>query len=186
MKRRIFVAVNLPEAVKNKLSGYGEKWPELPAKWTKKDNLHITLAFLGYVAEDDLMAVLKEVKNITSEIQPFSITLNQVIYAPPGKSPPRMIWAEGKESILLGKLQKELGEALLNVNPKGLRPYSPHITLARIKPWQFKTMEPEERPEIKEEINISFDVESIEVMESCLKRGGPDYAVLESFSLKDQ
>jgi len=56
----------------------------------------------------------------------------------------------------------------------------PHINLGRIKTWQFRQIEPEERPEINENINLSFEVNSIEIMESRLKRTGPDYTILES------
>jgi 2'-5' RNA ligase len=47
-------------------------------------------------------------------------------------------------------------------------------------------MEPEERPEIDEEVNFSFEVKSIEIMESHLKRGGAEYTVLESLPLSLQ
>ena len=63
------------------------------------------------------------------------------------------------------------------------RPYIPHITLGRIKQWEFRQIEPEERPKIEEEISLSFEVNSIEVMESDLKRGGAEYTVLESAPL---
>ena len=49
MSNRIFIAVNLPENVKKKLAEYEENWLDLPIRWTKKENLHITLVFLGYL-----------------------------------------------------------------------------------------------------------------------------------------
>ncbi len=45
-------------------------------------------------------------------------------------------------------------------------------------------MEPEERLEVNEEIDLTFEVNSIEIMESQLKRGGAEYIVLESVLLK--
>jgi len=63
------------------------------------------------------------------------------------------------------------------------RPYTPHLTLGRIKTWEFRKIEPEERPKIDEDINLSFEVNSIEIMESQLKRGGPKYTILENFPL---
>ncbi len=53
-----------------------------------------------------------------------------------------------------------------------------------MKTWQWKQIEPEERPDVAEEINLNFEVDSIEVMESVLKRGGPEYTVLESYPLQ--
>ena len=61
--------------------------------------------------------------------------------------------------------------------------FSPHITLARIGQWEWKRIEPEERPEINEDINFVFEVDSIEIMESELKRGGAIYSVFESYPL---
>jgi len=57
--------------------------------------------------------------------------------------------------------------------------------LARIRTWEFREIEPEEEPEVNEEINLTFEVNSIEVMESQLKRGGAEYTVLESCQLKE-
>ena len=65
---------------------------------------------------------------------------------------------------------------------KEARPYSPHITLARIKTWEFRRLE--DRPEIDEPIDLTFEVNSFEIMESFLKRSGAEYEVLESISLK--
>jgi len=187
MRRRIFIAINLPEDIKKKLSDYQNKWPELPARWTKKENIHITLSFLGAILDEELLEVIKIVQETTSRHEPFFVTLNKIIYGPP-RGTPRMIWAEGEKSEELGGLQRDFGGALAGLSSetenKKSRGYMPHITLARLKEWEFRKIEPEERPEINEEINLSFEVNSIEVMESVLKRGGPEYIILESCQLK--
>ncbi len=187
MRHRIFIAINLPDDIKKKLSDYQNKWLELPCRWTKKENLHITLAFLGYLTDEEMVEICRIAKETALRHEPFFINLNKIIYGPPKKQPPRMVWAEGEKSEELGKLQKDLENTLAGLssgleNEKG-RGYAPHITLGRIKEWEFRRIEPEERPEINEEINFDFEVNSIEVMESELKRGGPEYAVLESVPL---
>jgi len=188
MRHRIFIAINLPEDIKKKLTDYQAKWLELPCRWTKKENLHITLMFLGYLSDEELLEVLRLTREVTQKHKPFSINLKKIIYGPPKKMPPRMVWAEGEKSEELGKLQSDLENSLLASPVKKMesesRPYAPHITLGRIKAWEFRSIEPEERPEVNEEINLSFEVKSIEVMESELKRGGPEYTVLESAPLK--
>lgn len=156
------------------------------AKWTKKDNLHITVEFLGGLTDVEIADVCKSVGEVAKNHNSFSINLNKILYGPPQKNPPRMIWAEGERADELVELKKDLQEFLLEVvrfrpDVKG---FSPHITLARIKEWEFKKIEPEERPEIDEDIDLVFTVESIEVMESELKRGGPAYTILESHQLK--
>ena len=186
MKHRIFIAINLPENIKKQLSDYQSRWPELPCRWTKKENLHITLAFLGYLNDEELVEICKITKEVASRHEPFLITLNKIIYGPPHNTP-RMIWAEGEKSEKLGKLQKDLENSLSGLSSEleeeQGRDYTLHITLGRLRQWEFRQIEPEERPEVNEEINLSFEVGSIEVMESELKRGGPEYAVLESMKL---
>ena len=60
----------------------------------------------------------------------------------------------------------------------------PHITLGRIKAWEWQRIEPEERPDVSREIDLGFEINSIEVMESQLKRAGPDYTILHSCPLQ--
>lgn len=172
MRHRVFIAINLPEDVKRRLKDYQEKVEELftpyrseasgsgPVRWTKKDNLHITLEFLGYVSDEEVLKICQNTREIASKHRPFSITLNKICYGPPQKMPPRMIWVTGEKT-------QELG-------------FTPHITLGRIRTWEWSKIEPEERPAVSEEIDLRFEVNSLEVMESRLKRGGPEYTILES------
>jgi 2'-5' RNA ligase len=168
------------------LAKHQEKWPELPAKWTVKDNLHITLEFLGDLTDVEIADVCNAVSEVAKKHGSFSINLNKILYGPPKKMPPRMVWAEGEKSDELAELKESLQELLLekiSYRPEG-RGFTPHITLARISEWEFKKFDLEERPEINEDIDLVFTVESIEAMESVLKRGGPIYTVLESCELK--
>lgn len=186
MQHRIFIAINLPENVKKQLSSYQFKWPELPARWTKAENLHITLAFLGYVKDEELLGISQIVKETAARNEPFSINLKRICYGPTDKKPPRMIWAEGEKSAELARLQTDMENALagkISKFDKEDRAFVSHITLARLKLWELRRMEPEERPEISEDISLNFEVNSIEVMESVLKPKGPDYFVLESLTM---
>ena len=190
MKRhRIFIAINLPADVKKKIFDFQNNWPELPARWIKKENLHITLAFLDNLSDENLIEVFQQTQRAVSNHEIFSLNLNRICYGPPKKIPPKMVWLEGEKSEELGSLQKDLENNLFSPAFKDnlikeSRPYVPHITLARINQWSFRKIDPEERPQINEEINIGFEVVSVEVMESELKRGGPEYTILESYELK--
>jgi len=191
-RHRIFIAINLPEEVKRDLANFYDKWPELPAKWTSKDNLHITLEFLGDLTDVEIGDACEIIKEVAKRHKSFSINLNKVLYGPPKKMPPRMVWSEGEKSEELADLKEDLQESLLQKVsyrpeqqglPAGRQGFIPHITLARISEWEFKKFDPEERPEINEDIDLVFTAESIEVMESELKRGGPVYIILESHNL---
>jgi len=184
-RHRVFIAINLPEEIRRELVKYYDKWPELPAKWTSKDNLHITLEFLGDLTDIEIADVCKVVSEISQRHTSFPLVLNKILYGPPKKMPPRMVWAEGEKSDELADLKADLQELLLekiSFKPEE-RSFSPHITLARISEWEFKKFDIDERPEVNEDIDLTFTAESIEVMESELKRGGPVYTILESHQL---
>jgi 2'-5' RNA ligase len=186
MRHRIFIAINLPEEIKRELRDFQSQWPELTIRWTKPENLHITLVFLGYLSDEDLLEVCSLTREVVQRNKSFSINLKKICYGPPKKMPPRMVWVEGGKSQELADLKNNLESSLLErVHfSKENRPFAPHITLGRIRRWEWKKIEPEERPEVNEEIDLTFEVNSIEVMESKLKRGGSEYTVLESTPLK--
>ncbi len=109
MPHRIFIAVNFPEEIKKQLSDYQKKLITLPVRWTKKESLHITLVFLGYLNDDELLEVIRITKEVALQHPSFSINLNKILYGPPKKFPPRMIWVEGREISGNGQFAKKLG-----------------------------------------------------------------------------
>jgi RNA 2',3'-cyclic 3'-phosphodiesterase len=185
-RHRTFIAINLPSDIKKYLARYQEKFSLLPAKWTPKDNLHITLLFLGDLTDEQLGEVCVTVKEIAKNHGTFNVVLQHVGYGPDDKIPPRMLWVSGEKSKELSLLKTDLQEVLLekvHFVPDA-KAFSPHITLARISAFAWRQINPEERPEVAEAIDMSFTVESIEVMESELKKGGPQYVVIESHQLQ--
>ena len=184
---RIFIAINLPEDVKKQLLEYKNKWPELPARWVSKDNLHLTLAFLGNTSNQELAEVCKLIQIVGGRHQPFSLEFTKIVYGPDQRRP-SMIWATGEKSSELTVLQKGVETALAESSEihyrSEKRPYTSHLTLARLKTFELQRMETEELPNVNEEISLSFKVTSIEVMESTLRRSGAQYTILQSFMLK--
>ena len=185
-RHRIFIAINLPGDIKKVLSSYEKKWRELPAKWVNQDNLHITLIFLGDLTDLELGEVCVATKDVVEKYKSFNLNLNKISYGPNEKLPPKMIWVSGEKSKELLVLKNELESSLLekvNFRPEN-RGFTPHITLARISSFGFRAMEIEERPEVNENIDLTFTVESIDVMESVLKKTGPKYTIIESHQLQ--
>lgn len=189
MKRRIFIAINLPEDVKNKLLACQQMWADLPVRFTKKNSLHLTIVFIGYVTDDEMFDICKKVKKIAKEHQPLSLNFSRVCLGPPGK-PPRLIWLEGERSEALLRLKQELDAAIFerDAGPNksvddngGDKKFLPHITLARIRQMDWKNLP--QKPVINQRFSVEVAVESIEVMESNLRRDGAEYALLESAEL---
>ncbi len=189
-RHRIFIAINLPEDIKKELAKVESKYSELPCKWTARDNLHITLEFLGDLTVQEIGDACMAVKETAKLHGPFSINLKKILYGPNDylkekNKIPKMIWAEGENCQELLDLKKDLQNRLLEkvrFKPEQ-RKFFPHITLARISAWEFRKTEPDEIPDVSEDIDLVFSAESIEVMESELKKGGPRYTVLDSQKL---
>lgn len=184
-RHRIFIAINLPQDIKKMLAKYQEKWPQLPAKWVPENNLHITTVFLGDLTDIELGEVCMTAKEVVVRHAAIDVNLKTIGYGPEGKVPPRMLWASGEKSKELSLLKKELEEALLGKVRFVLenKAFALHITLAKISAFGWRAIEPEERPELPESIDLLFTVESIEVMESELKKGRPEYTIIESVEL---
>lgn len=185
MLHRIFLAINLPERIKNKLIEWQKNWPTLPCRWVKKENLHLTLIFLGNLDDQQLIDLSAKAKEVAKRHKPFYLKLKKIVYGPDLKKP-RMVWVLTNKPEELFALQKDLEEEIYGMESfahklREDREYSPHITLGRLKQWEFRRME--DRPEIDENINYDFEVKSFEIMESFLKRSGAEYEILESIPL---
>jgi RNA 2',3'-cyclic 3'-phosphodiesterase len=185
---RLFIGINLPEKVKKDLFAFQDKWLDLPARWTWPENLHITLVFLGNATDQEIIDICKTAAEIAERHDPFDLTLDKIVYGPPNKEP-RMVWATGPKSAELGALQIDLNNSFyetgINKEDENCEnhEFAPHVTLARIKQFELHKMEQEEIPAVNEDIRHTFLVESVEIMESELKKGGPKYSVLESLRL---
>lgn len=179
------MAINLPENIKKRLLEFGKKWEHLPVRWTKKDSLHLTLVFIGYVSNEEMLEICRITRDVALKFEPFNIGFKHILCGPINK-PPRMIWLKGKANAILVEIKKELEEALTGSGKIGAfrienRPFSPHITLARIKMGQWHNLP--EQPEIDQEFKFSVPVSSLDVMESDLRGDGAEYTILESCPL---
>src|SRR3989344_889430 len=146
-RHRIFIAINLPSDVKKRLADFEQKWPEVPAKWTPKDNLHITVLFLGDVTDEELAKTCQIVKEVALRHNSFNVALNKAAYGPQGKisfdsaqdKPPRYIWAGGEKVEEMVALKKDLEDSLFESVKFNIdkNVFIPHITLARINEWAW-------------------------------------------------
>lgn len=192
--KRLFIAINLSDEIKQKLARteqeiaglFDQEIRSKLFKWVSKDNLHLTLLFLGAVEEAKLGQLCEIVKRVGEGQKPFAIKFNKICYGPPKIKPPRLIWLEiekNQELLNLAEaIKKRVGESGI-LRKIEQRDFSPHITLARIRTWLWRQIEPEERPEVEREPSLGFEVKSVEIMESQLKRAEAEYSVLKSFNL---
>lgn len=124
---RLFVALALPDAVAISLNLIQAGVPG--ARWSTRDQLHLTLRFIGEVDGRDAAAIDDALASI--RVPAFTLQLKSV--GEFGGNNPRALWAGVAPSEALAHLQRKIETALqhagLEVEP---RKFTPHVTLARL------------------------------------------------------
>ena len=176
-KKKIFIEINVPNQLRRRLAQKIAQWPDLPIKWMKEENLHITVAFVGYVDESVIPGICQKVNEAVENFESFELEFDRIELGP-NLNDPRMIWLTGEPNVELGMLNEEI-ERALGMRGQAHKEFRPHITLGRIR--KLKWDELVEKPEISEKLNVSMTVDSVSVMES--KGGGAEYVSLEECPL---
>lgn len=180
MQRKIFIGINLPSNVQKRLNQKIEKWRDLPIKWSKEDNFHITLSFLGFIKDDNLADICLGVKKTVKNLESFDIEFERIELGPDAKKP-RLVWFSGTASEKLKKLQSDIEKAL-NIFVSEKKLFKPHITLGRISKFKWETLP--KIPVIEENFKVSISVEQVEIFESKIENGKRVYDILESCELR--
>lgn len=166
---RLFVAVDIPTNTEIEgVMSYVKKAGKVKA--VEKENLHITLKFLGEVSDDKLSDIKNCIESSCKNFKKFSIKLKG-LGAFPSLSKPRVIWIgvdEGKD--ILSEIMRRLDECFHQMGFKKEKSYVPHITIARVK--GFIKLDP--RPYLKKDFG-SVIVEEIKLKKSQLTPKGPIY-----------
>jgi 2'-5' RNA ligase len=133
---RLFLAVDLPFPVKKACFRFAQELKASGAdvKWTEEENLHVTLKFLGEVAEDTIGKLTDICRETAGRHRAFSFTLEE-IGAFPSVSAPRVLWAGvGTAQDRFTALAQDLGAALKPLGfKKEDRAFHPHVTLGRVR-----------------------------------------------------
>ncbi|NTW27288.1 MAG: RNA 2',3'-cyclic phosphodiesterase [Candidatus Moranbacteria bacterium] len=176
-KKKIFVEIDVPGNMRRRLAQKIADWSELPIKWMKEENFHITVAFVGYVDESMLPEICQKVRTAVEDFEAFDLEFDRIELGP-NPEDPKMVWLTGQPCVELGMLNEEV-ERALGMRPAAHKEFSPHITLGRIR--KLKWDELEIKPAISEKTIISMTVDSLSIMES--KGGGAEYVSLEECPL---
>lgn len=173
---RLFISLDLPKHLVDKLSLTQDtikKTNLVTASYTKKENIHLTLKFLGEVKEKDIEDVQKALHTVPFSSFKVKITSLGVF----SKESIRIIWAK-LDSIDLINLHTKI-DSVLEHNFKREERFMSHITIARVKSVRDK-----KSLLIKLE-NISLDeegtIDSFSLLSSKLTPGGPEYTILRKY-----
>jgi RNA 2',3'-cyclic 3'-phosphodiesterase len=132
-RARLFVALDLPEALRDGIVDWGRKELTDPAlQVVPRESLHITLAFLGYLPEKEIGRLGEIVEGL--EAPAPSIQLGDPVAKPSRKR--RRLFALPADSAGAVTLQAALEERLVaaRLYSPEKRAFWPHVTVARVKP----------------------------------------------------
>ena len=184
---RSFIAVELASeqrrSIANAARAFAQKWPEY--RWVDTENLHVTLNFLGDVADEKIPAVCEIMRETLANHRAFSIEL-QGLGAFPKARRPRVIWVgvgEGKSQ--LSRIYYDLAERLEDLRlDRDHKAFRPHVTLARIRDrhrWPDSMIEYMESEPVLE--FGSMWVDEVVLFSSHLEKTGATYTAMDRVSL---
>ncbi len=177
---RCFIAINLPDKIKNKIIGITRELPDRGIKKVEKQNLHLTLKFLEEVNDKKI----EEITNVLEKISynKFEVSLKNFGFFP-NMNFIKVIWIgieKGREDII--ELQRQIDLELEKIGFKKEKNFEPHLTVARVKSLENKAGFLELIKKLKFE--AGFSVSNFELMQSFLKPEGPVYEKIVCVELK--
>lgn len=179
---RCFVAVPCPEEIRIKLSevgrqlnGYGKM------KLVEAENIHMTLKFLGEVAEEKVVEIADKLSFLEGEAK-LNLTVKGLGVFP-NLSRINVIWAGVDNGEKTVALQQMVDSKLVGLGFAREERFHPHYTLVRVK-----HVEDGERLRsfLMERKNLEFGrytVGSVRLMASELQEEGPVYATVREYGL---
>ncbi len=130
---RLFTGLDLPGDVETRLDRLlAELRPTAPIQWSPLENLHITTKFIGDFPEGRLAELVAALKAIPKP-GPLSVAIRGVGWFP-NPHQARVLFAAVDAPPGLQKLANATDAACASLGvPNETKPYSPHLTLARIR-----------------------------------------------------
>ena len=197
---RAFIAIELSPAaraglatVQKRLRGHlAPAGAERYLRWTSPDSVHLTLRFLGETSTEQRARLEADLRRITLTAPCFALQLGG-IGCFPNLRRPAVIWAgvRGDLAALL-RVQRPIEEAarLAGFAAEG-RPFSPHLTLARLREATSSPDRAQVGSAVQTEMSaawlagwgVDLIVNEIVLMQSELRPGGTLYTPLARFPL---
>ncbi len=179
---RTFVAVNLDQAIRDKIGEAEKDFDIKGVKLVDPALIHVTMKFLGNVEEnriDEIADALKKVK-----VPPFTAHIRSIGGFPNARSP-RVIWIGAEPGENFGEMNRQVEDVLAGIGFEREGRFKPHVTIGRVKfpdPMQKQRL-----PQLFEKYS-DFDagtmqVDRIHLMKSTLSPKGPKYEALREISL---
>ena len=186
---RLFVALEIPAAVRDNLAAQIDELRDLPAplagkrlRWVRPENLHVTLKFIGDVEPAQLDGIRSALTAIGLDA-PVGLRFRGLGFFPNEKRP-RVLWvglhASGNLPVLASDIDRALeGQGIA----RDVRAFTPHLTLARLEPRGFDEKLRTAIQKNSEREFGAFEAREFHLIQSKLKPSGAEYASLAAFPL---
>lgn len=182
---RTFIAIELTSEVRARVAQHiaclRRELPDVRASWSREDNLHLTLKFLGNVPVADIPKVSDAVTSATKSVSSFELTFSDCGTFPP-RGRPSVLWLGTQGSglqILHAAIENELAEAGF---ARESRPFHPHLTVARLSHSEGARR----LAELHQSLGfapIAFDVSEVVVFRSELLKQGSKHTAISRHKL---
>jgi 2'-5' RNA ligase len=135
---RLFVAIELPQAVLDALRRLQSELRARglePLRWVRPEGIHLTLKFLGETPAERVPDIAQALEQAAKGVPPHDLSLGPLgTFGSRGS--PRVLWVDLAGDLEpLRRLQERIEKSLAQIGfPKEGRPFSAHLTLARVPP----------------------------------------------------
>jgi RNA 2',3'-cyclic 3'-phosphodiesterase len=192
---RTFIAVELSDEVKTALgeiqaglrARLGRAGVDRGVRWVDPAGVHLTLKFLGATPAELVAEISRRLGEALAGQARFEVALGETGAFPNARAP-RVLWVGltgDLEALALTQQRVEAALAPLGF-PTESRPFSPHLTLARLNDWVPPTdrqligqIVQDQRPRQSERLSVT----AISLVQSELGRGGARYTRLGDVAL---
>ncbi|MBF0456715.1 MAG: RNA 2',3'-cyclic phosphodiesterase [Nitrospirae bacterium] len=183
MMLRSFIAIDISETQRAAIGQMVDTLRPLRAdvKWVRPENLHLTIKFLGDVDEGLIEKIELTLKDLTTGYAPFQIEL-RTVGAFSSLKRPDILWIGVTKSPGLETIAADIEEklSLVGIKKEG-RPFSPHLTIARVKSLKGYEHLHEKLTSLTAKDFGECGVADLLLMKSDLTPGGARYTRLKSF-----
>jgi 2'-5' RNA ligase len=191
-KLRLFLAIPMPEAVRNEITGVQQEMRQLVSRdavrWTKPEQFHLTLRFLGDVPVERVAALQEAVNAVCRGSPALRLRAQGTGFFPNARSP-RVIWAgvnDGEGHLV--DLQKKI-EAVVRLFTKesGTERFAGHVTVGRVKFLKRPEIEKlaEHAQVVKDHLFGEWTANEVELIRSDLLPAGARHTLLAAIRLAE-
>lgn len=179
---RTFIALELPDDIRENI------WRAECAlkaavsdgvRWVARENLHVTVKFLGMVYRETIPEVLEAMRRGLAECSQVTVPVRGVELFPPGRRPHVLsvgVHRDQRLEAIYQALERKLAHLGIKKEHRG---YLPHVTLGRLEQSAVRVLEAFDFSALGDNMG-TLPVTHVSLFMSELGRGGPIYTRLGS------